>query len=99
MGNEQDDQMVTDMLHVLQLRRNKSTSHVDAKAIAGPALRPPVLKRLFLEHNELDDDATVLLTVSQQRLALRHLRLDNNDVSSTTARSNHWRKYGWRANS
>ncbi|CAI5712029.1 unnamed protein product [Hyaloperonospora brassicae] len=83
-GYRQLVRLVADMPHLLQLRLSNSISDLDANLIVDAAFRAPKLERLFLEHNELDDSAFIGLATVRQPLALRHLRLSDNDVSATT---------------
>uniref|UniRef100_A0AAV1VML7 Uncharacterized protein n=1 Tax=Peronospora matthiolae TaxID=2874970 RepID=A0AAV1VML7_9STRA len=83
-GYRQLVRLVTDMPHLRQLRVSNSISDFDTKWMVDAALQAPKLERLFLEHNELDDGAFISLATLRQPLVLRHLRLNDNDVSSTT---------------
>ncbi|KAF4139434.1 Leucine Rich repeat [Phytophthora infestans] len=75
--------LVTDMTHLTQLRLSNTITDFDTKL----AFRAPMLQCLFLEHNELEDDAFIGLSKLRKSLALRHLHLNDNDVSSATVRA------------
>uniref|UniRef100_M4BJP2 Uncharacterized protein n=1 Tax=Hyaloperonospora arabidopsidis (strain Emoy2) TaxID=559515 RepID=M4BJP2_HYAAE len=83
-GYRQLVRLVTDMPQLLQLRVSNSISDFDTKLMMDAALQAVKLERLFLEHNELDDSAFIGLATLRQPLVMRHLRLNDNDVSSTT---------------
>ncbi|KAG7393586.1 hypothetical protein PHYPSEUDO_007423 [Phytophthora pseudosyringae] len=76
--------LVTEMPELTQLRLSNTIADFDAKLLIDAAFRAPKLQRLFLEHNELEDDAFIGLSKLRKPLALRHLRLSDNGVSSTT---------------
>ncbi|KAL3673570.1 hypothetical protein V7S43_001275 [Phytophthora oleae] len=76
--------LVTEMQELVQLRLSNTITDFDTKLLIDAAFRAPKLQRLFLEHNELEDDAFIGLSKMRKPLALRHLRLSDNDVSSTT---------------
>ncbi|KUF76140.1 NLRC3 protein [Phytophthora nicotianae] len=79
--------LVMAMPQLTQLRLSNTITDFDTKLLIDAAFRAPKLQRLFLEHNELEDDAFIGLTKVRKPLALRHLRLSDNDVSSTTVRA------------
>ncbi|CAI5745290.1 unnamed protein product [Peronospora destructor] len=79
--------LVMEMPQLMQLRLSNSIANFDKKLLIDAAFRAPKLQRLFLEHNELEDDAFVGLTEIRKPLALRHLRLSDNEVSCTTVRA------------
>ncbi|CAI5725865.1 hypothetical protein KXD40_002026 [Peronospora effusa] len=76
--------LVTEMPQLMQLRLSNSIADFDKKLLIDAAFCAAKLQRLFLEHNELEDDAFVGLTEIRKPLALRHLRLSDNEVSCTT---------------
>ncbi|KAG1703054.1 hypothetical protein DVH05_007968 [Phytophthora capsici] len=76
--------LVTEMPELIQLRLSNTITDFDTKLLIDAAFRAPKLQRLFLEHNELEDDAFIGLSKMRKPLALRHLRLSDNDVSSIT---------------
>ncbi|KAG3121081.1 hypothetical protein PI124_g15 [Phytophthora idaei] len=79
--------LVTDMPQLIQLRLSNTITDFDTKLLIDAAFHAPMLQRLFLEHNELEDDAFIGLFKIRKPLALRQLRLSDNDVSSTTVRA------------
>ncbi|GMF10389.1 unnamed protein product [Phytophthora lilii] len=83
-GYRQLVSLVTEMTQVTQLRLSNTITDFDTKLLIDAALRAPKLERLFLEHNELEDDAFLGLAKMRKPLALRHLRLSDNDVSPLT---------------
>ncbi|KAF1794927.1 Leucine-rich repeat domain, L domain-like [Phytophthora cactorum] len=72
--------LVTDMPQLIQLRLSNTITDFDTKLLIDAAFHAPMLQRLFLEHNELEDDAFIGLFKIRKPLALRHLRLSDNDV-------------------
>ncbi|CAH0477361.1 unnamed protein product [Peronospora belbahrii] len=84
-GYRQLANLVPEMPHLVQLRLSNSIADFDTKLLIDAAFRASKLQNLFLEHNELEDDAFIGLTKIRKPLALRHLRLSDNNVSCTTA--------------
>ncbi|GMF49293.1 unnamed protein product [Phytophthora fragariaefolia] len=76
--------LVTEMKQLAQLRLSNTITDFETKMLVDAALGAPKLHRLFLEHNDLEDDAFLGLSRMQKPLALRHLRLSDNDVSPIT---------------
>ncbi|KAL4152163.1 hypothetical protein PRNP1_009098 [Phytophthora ramorum] len=76
--------LVIDMTQLTKLRLSNTITDFDTKLLVDAALRAPKLEQLFLEHNELEDDAFLGLAKLRKPLALRHLRLSDNDVSPIT---------------
>ncbi|KAG7400278.1 hypothetical protein PHYBOEH_006415 [Phytophthora boehmeriae] len=76
--------VVGEMKELVQLRLSNTITDFDTKLLVDAALRGPKLQRLFLEHNELEDDAFAGLVKMQTPLAVRHLRLTDNAVSPIT---------------
>ncbi|KAG1691885.1 hypothetical protein DVH05_026046 [Phytophthora capsici] len=74
--------LVTEMPELIQLRLSNTITDFDTKLLIAAAFRASKLQRLFLEHNELVDDAFIGLSTMRKPLMLRHLRLSDNDVSS-----------------
>jgi hypothetical protein len=79
--------LVTEMPQLTQLRLSNTITDFDTKLLIDAALRAPKLQRLFLEHNELEDDAFLGLPQMRKPLSLRHLRLSDNDVTPVTLRA------------
>ncbi|OWZ24861.1 hypothetical protein PHMEG_00043 [Phytophthora megakarya] len=76
--------LVTEMPQLTQLRLCSTIADFDTQLLIDAAFRAPKLERLFLEHNDLEDDAFIGLSKMQKPLAIRHLRLSDNDLSSIT---------------
>ncbi|KAG2523617.1 hypothetical protein BBO99_00000599 [Phytophthora kernoviae] len=76
--------LVSEMTQLIQLRLSNTITDFDTKLLVDAAFRGPKVQRLFLEHNELEDDAFAGLVKVQTPLALRHLRLTDNAVSPIT---------------
>ncbi|CEG49166.1 Leucine-rich repeat, ribonuclease inhibitor subtype [Plasmopara halstedii] len=79
--------VIADIPHLTQLRLSNTIATFDTKLLIDAAFRASGLQRLFLEHNELEDDAFIGLSKVRNTLPLRHLRLSDNDLSSITARA------------
>ncbi|KAI9912781.1 hypothetical protein PsorP6_005107 [Peronosclerospora sorghi] len=62
----------------------ESIEDFDKKLLVDAALRVPTLERLFLVEVDLDDNAFDGLAEIRKPLALRHLRLQKNNVSLKT---------------
>ncbi|KAG6609979.1 putative sorting and assembly machinery component 50 [Phytophthora cinnamomi] len=76
--------LVSEMKQLAQLRLSNTVTDFETKLLIDTALCAPKLQRLFVEHNELEDDAFLGLSKMRKPLALRHLRLSDNDVSPIT---------------
>lgn len=76
--------LVAEMKQLAQLRVSNTITDFETKLLIDAALCAPKLQRLFLEHNELEVDAFLGLSKMRKPLALRHLRLSDNDVSPIT---------------
>ncbi|RLN74935.1 hypothetical protein BBJ28_00021882, partial [Nothophytophthora sp. Chile5] len=76
--------LVSEMPRLEQLRLSNTVTDFDTNLLVDAALRGPKLQRLFVEHNELGDEAFAGLSKMRTPLALRHLRLSDNAVSATT---------------
>ncbi|TDH65208.1 uncharacterized protein CCR75_001524 [Bremia lactucae] len=76
--------LVANMSQLLQLRLSNVITDFETKLLIDAAFCAPRLERLFLEHNELEDDAFIGLSTLQAPLPLRHLRLRDNNLSFNT---------------
>ncbi|KAE9003727.1 hypothetical protein PF011_g12786 [Phytophthora fragariae] len=76
--------LVTEMKQLAQLRLSNTITDFETKTLIDAALCAPKLQRLFLEHNELEDDAFLGFSKMRKPLALRYLRLSDNEVSPIT---------------